>query len=106
MARGDQHDKELYNSLTFPTTSRTLVLAIASIAAHESISFIVLDIGGASLNVDITITSIKVHTGMNIILKAMLVLIDIRHVKCVEEHGTSYGKLNKALYGCVESVAS
>ena len=105
VAGGDQQDKELYDNLSSPTASTTSVLAIASIAAHESRSVIVMDIGGAFLNADITNTGIKVHMRLNRVLTAMLVLIDPEHAKFVEEHGTSVVELNKALYGCVEAAA-
>jgi hypothetical protein len=105
VAGGDQQDKELYDNLSSPTAYTTSVLVIACIAAHESRSFIVMGIGGAFLNADITNTGIKVHMRLNIVLTAMLVLIDPEHAKFVEEHGTSVVELNKALYGCVEAAA-
>ncbi len=44
----------------------------------------VMDIGGAFLNADITITGIKVHMRLSNMLTAMLVLICPEHAKFVE----------------------
>ena len=51
---GDQQDKELYDNMSSPKASTASVLAVASIAAHEGRSVVVMDIGGAFLNADIT----------------------------------------------------
>ena len=65
----------------------------------------VMDIGGAFLNADITSTGIKVHMRLSKMLTAMLVLICPEHSKFVERQGTSVVQLDKALYRCVEAVA-
>jgi len=65
----------------------------------------VMDIGGASLNVDITSTGVKVHMRLDKVLAAMLVLVCPKHSKFVKEQGTSVVQLDKPLYGCVEAAA-
>jgi hypothetical protein len=105
VAGGDQQDKELYDNLSSPTASTASVFALAAIAAHEGRSTLVMDIGGAFLNADITDTGIKVHMRLNRTLTSMLVSIDPGHARFVEEHGTSVVELDKALYGCVEAAA-
>jgi hypothetical protein len=64
-----------------------------------------MDIGGAFLNADITSTGIKVHMRLNRVLTDMLVQIDPKHARYVEDRGTSVVVLDKALYGCVEAAA-
>jgi hypothetical protein len=107
VAGGDQQDKELYEDLCLssPTASTTSVLAVAAIAACESRLVTVMDIGGAFLNADITSTGIKVHMRLNQVLTDMLVQIDPKHARFVEDRGTSVVLLDKALYGCVEAAA-
>ena len=107
VAGGDQQDKGLYEDLCLssPTASTTSVLAIAAIAACEGRSVTVMDIGGAFLNADITSTGIKVHMRLNRVLTDMLVQIDPKHARYVEDRGTSVVVLDKALYGCVEAAA-
>ncbi len=48
-----------------------------------------MDIGGAFLNADITSTRIKVHIRLNRVLTDMLVQIDPKHARYVEDRGTS-----------------
>ena len=105
VAGGDQQDKELYDNLSSPTASTTSVLAVAAIAAREGRSIMVMDIGGAFLNADITGTGIKVHMRLNKVLTSMLVILCPGHSQFVEEKGTSVVQLDKALYGCVEAAA-
>jgi hypothetical protein len=107
VAGGDLQDKGLYENLclsssTAPTTS---VLAIAAIAACEGRSVTVMDIGGAFLNADITSTGIKLHMRLSRMVMDMLVQIDPKHARFVEEQSNSVVVLYKALYGCVEAAA-
>ena len=90
------------SSLTASTAS---VLVVASIAAHDGRSVVIMDIGGAFLNVDITSTGVKVHMRLDKVLNAMLVLFSPKHSQFVEEQDTSVVQLYKALYGCVEAAA-
>ena len=64
-----------------------------------------MDIRDAFLNADITSTGIKVHTRPNRVLTDMLVQINPKHARCVEDRGTYVVVLDKALYGCVEAAA-
>ncbi len=65
----------------------------------------VMDIGGAFLNADITDTGIKVHMRLDKVLTSMLVLLCPGYSQFVEEKGTSVVQLDKALYGCDEAAA-
>ncbi len=64
VAGKDQEDKVFYEKLCLssPIASTTSVLVIATIAACEGRSVIMMDIGGVFLNADMTSTGIKVHT--------------------------------------------
>ena len=87
--------------MSSPTASTASVLAVASIAPREERSVVLIDIGGAFLNVDITSTGVKVHMRSDKVLTAMLALVSPKHSQSVEEQGTSVVQLDKALYGCV-----
>ncbi len=89
----DQQDKELYDNLSSPTASTASVMTVASIAAHERRSVVVMDIGGAFLNADITSTGVKVPMSLYKILTAMLVLISPKHSQIVEEQVISVVQL-------------
>jgi hypothetical protein len=89
VAGGDRQDKELYDNLTSPTASAASLLAVTSIAAREGRLVLVVDIGGAFLNVDITSTGVKLHMRSDRVLTDMLVLVSPKHSQFVEEQGTS-----------------
>ena len=89
VAGGDQQDKELYDNLSSPNASTASVFALATIAAHEGRPTLVMDIGVAFLNANITNTGIKVHMRLNRTFMSMLVSIDPEHARFVEEKGTS-----------------
>ena len=61
VAGGNQQDKSLYDNQSSPTAALTSVFTTASIAANERRQRVVIDIGGAFLNVDIAPTGIDVH---------------------------------------------
>jgi len=105
VAGGDQQDRLLYDNLSSPTAVTTSVLTIAAIAAAEGRSVMVMDIGGAFLNADITTTGVRVHMRLDKLMSAMLVQIAPGYQKFVEPNGTIVVQLDKALYGCVEAAA-
>ena len=45
------------------------------------------------------------HIRLNRVLNDMLVYIDPKHARFIEERGTSVVELDKTLYGCVEAAA-
>ena len=103
VAGGNQHEKELYENLSSPIGSTTLVLSVAAIVACEGRSVTAMDIGGAFLNADIAGTEIQVHMRLNKVLTSMLVQINPDHARFVDDRGTYVVELDKALYGCVEA---
>ena len=53
VAGGDQQDKTLYEDLSSPTVSSSVMITLLSVAAHEKRSVTVIDITGAYLNAEI-----------------------------------------------------
>ena len=104
VAGGDQQDKNLYDDLSAPTVSTCAVLTVLSIAAHEGRFTAVLDVGGAFLNAEMT-TGIVVHMTLDTVLSTMITRLDKSYAKYMDPKGRIVVKLNKALYGCVESAA-
>ena len=104
VAGGDQQDKQLYDDLSAPTVSTCSVLTVLSISAHEGRFTAVVDIGGAFLNADMD-TGITVHMSLDATLSSLLVRLDATYSKYMDPRGKIIVKLNKALYGCVESAA-
>ena len=104
VAGGDQQDKNLYDDLSAPTVSTCSVLTVLTIAAHEGRFTAVLDIGGAFLNANMT-TGITVHMSLDATLSGLLIQLDKSYQKYMDPKGRIVVKLNKALYGCVESAS-
>ena len=73
------------------------------VAAHEGRFTAVVDIGGAFLNADMT-TGITVHMSLDSTLSSLITRLDKSYSKYMDPKGKLVVKLNKALYGCVESV--
>ena len=70
-------DKSLYENLSSPTAATTSVLTVAAIAAAaEGRKVVVIDIGGAFLNADMTPTGVVVHMRLDRIMSSMLIKIE------------------------------
>jgi len=104
VAGGDKQNKQLYEDLSSPTVATSSVLVIAAIAAAEGRTVMVIDIGGAFLNSDITLTGVTVHMRLDKLMTTILVEIDPSYAIFVEPDGTCYVQLDKALYGTVEAA--
>ena len=98
-------DKSLYENLSSPTAATTSVLTVAAIAAAEGRKVVVIDIGRAYLNADMTPTGVVVHMRLDRIMTSMLIKIDASYEKYLESNGSMVVQLDKALYGCVEASA-
>ena len=104
VAGGNQQDKELYDDLSSPTVSTCAVMTVFSIAAHERRSASVVDIGGAYLNADMS-TGIDVYMRLDPTMSKMMITLDASYEGYADKKGCIVVKLDKALYGCVESAA-
>jgi hypothetical protein len=104
VAGGNQQDRTLYDDLSAPTVSTSAVLTILSVAAHERQKVAVVDIGGAFLNADMD-TGILVHMRLDATMSGLLCRLDPRYKDFMDSRGCIVVRLDKALYGCVESAA-
>jgi hypothetical protein len=104
VAGGNQQDKTLYDDLSAPTVSTSAVLTILSVAAHERRKVAVVDIGGAFLNADMD-TGILVHMRLDATMSGLLCRLDQAYSGYMDTRGCIVVRLDKALYGCVESAA-
>ena len=104
VAGGDQQDKSLYDDLSAPTVGTSSVFTILSIAAHERRGVAVIDIGGAFLHADMS-KGIPVHMRLDKNMSGMMTKLAPEYEQYADARGCVVVKLDKALYGCVESAA-
>ena len=102
VAGGHMQDRSLYDDVSSPTVSTTEAFIVASIAASEGRAVATLDIGGAYLNADITEQEVLMK--LDPIVAAILVKLRPDYESFMQPDGTIVVKLDKALYGCVESA--
>ena len=103
VAGGHMQDKTLYEDLSSPTAALMTVLLVCAIAAFEKRKTATVDIGGAYLNADM-MTGIIVHMMLDKRMSDMLVQIDESYKRYLTHKGELCVRLDKALYGCVESA--
>lgn len=104
VAGGDQQDKNLYDDLSAPTVGTSSVFSILSIAAYEKRSITVIDISEAYLNADMT-TGVEVHMRLDRNMSNMMIKLAPEYSEYTDHKGCVVVRLDKALYGCVESAA-
>ena len=104
VAGGDQQDKTLYDDLSAPTVGISSVFTLLCIAAHEGRKVTVVDISGAYLNADMN-TGLTVHMRLDKNMTGMMVKLSPEYAKYADSRGCVVVRLDKALYGCVESAA-
>ena len=103
VAGGNQQDKGLYDDLSSPTVATSSALTVAAIAAKEGRRVIAIDIGGAFQNADMSPTGIDVHMRLDRVMSSMLIQLDSPYEKFRDRNDTVMVRLDKALYGCVET---
>jgi hypothetical protein len=99
---GDQQDRSLYGDVSSPTVSLSSVFMVAAIAAHFKRFVATADIGGAYLNAHMPSTS-EVYIRLDPIIAGMLIELDESYKEFLNLDGTIIVRLDKALYGCIES---
>jgi hypothetical protein len=105
IAGGHLQDREIYNNGASPTVSTGAILIVAAIAAKENRAVGSIDWPGAFLNSPMPQDGDHmVLMRLNKFLTSVLVEIDPSYKKFVNKNGTCVVRLNKALYGCVESA--
>ena len=80
------------------------MFTLLSIAAHERRSITVIDISGAFLNADMT-TGLPVHMRLDRNMSNIMIRLAPHYTQFADHKGCIVVKLDKALYGCVESAA-
>lgn len=103
VAGGNQQDKDLYDEISSPTVSTSAVMTVLAVAAFENRKGSVMDIGGAFLNA--TMGKVIVHMRLVPTMSAMLVELDGTYGTYTDNRGCTVVRLEKALYGYVESAA-
>ena len=103
VAGGHMQDKTLYEDLSSPTAGLMSVLVVCAIAAYENRKTATVDIGGAYLNADM-MTGVTVHMMLDKRMSEMLIMIDESYKRFLTSKGELCVRLDKALYGCVESA--
>ena len=104
VAGGNEQDKGLYEDLSSPTVSTSAVLTVLAVAAHENRRIAVVDITGAYLNADMG-TDIAVHMRLDPLISGLMMKLCNDYARFADERGCIVVRLQKALYGCVESAA-
>ena len=104
VAGGDQQDKSLYDDLSAPTVGTSSVFTLLCIAAHEGRKVTVVDISGAYLSAEMN-TGLTVHMRLDKNMTSIMVKLSPGYSKYVDNRGCVVVRLDKALYGCVESAA-
>lgn len=101
VAGGDLQDKSIYADLSSPTASLMSVMLTLVLAARERRTVCTIDIGGAYLNADLVE---KVHMRLDKRLAKIYVELMPSTEHLLEQDGSMIVRLDKALYGCVESA--
>ena len=106
IAGGHRQNKEDFVSLSTQTVNTESVFILLAVAAFEKRSLMVIDVKGAYLNADMSSpngknTFIKVDRS----LAKLFVRVDPNLGKFVLVDGTLLLRLDKALYGCIQSSA-
>jgi Reverse transcriptase (RNA-dependent DNA polymerase) len=100
---GNQQDRSQYDDISSPTVSAHAVYIGAGIAAAEVRIVKTADIPGAYLNGWLP-SGIEVHVHLDEYSSAILVHLDESYRKYLRDDRTMVVKLDKALYGLIESA--
>lgn len=101
-AGGDLQDKNLYETLSSPTVSLESVMMVVAIAAIEKRQVRSYDITGAYFEVSLP-EGDEVFMYLDPVLTKILSELDPQAATMIDEKGGLVVKLNKALYGLVQS---
>jgi Reverse transcriptase (RNA-dependent DNA polymerase) len=97
-------NKGLYEDLSSPTVSTSAVLTVLAVAAHENRRIAVVDLTGAYLNADMG-TDVAVHMRLDPLISGLMMKLCNDYARFADERGCIVVRLQKALYGCIESAA-
>jgi hypothetical protein len=102
VAGGNMQDRSVYTEgeTSSPTVAITSAYMVMAIAAHEGRKVMTMDVGGAYLNADM---KKDVYMRVDAATAAVFVELDPSYTLGIDRDGTLLVKLDKALYGCIES---
>jgi len=103
VAGGHMQDRSLYDDISSPTVATTSVFMIAAIASSEKRKVATVDIGGAYLNAPMKDSEVLMKLDPTL-STYMTDLYPQEYKDKVDRNGTITVKLEKALYGCIESA--
>ena len=104
VAGGHQQDKTVYaDKISSPTVATSSVFMIAIIAAGECREVATVDIPGAYLHADMP-NDCVVHMRLNKYLSNLMMQLDCDYANYMTDDGTVIVRLDKGLYGCVQSA--
>ena len=102
VAGGNLQDRSVYSEgeTSSPTVSISSAYMLMAIAAHEGRKVMTMDVGGAYLNADM-----KREVLMRVDSKTASVFVELdpAYADYLDKDGSLIVKLDKALYGCIES---
>ena len=106
VAGGHQQNRSVYTKeeTSSPTVATASVFTCATIAAHERRRVITMNIAAAFLNADI-LPGKPVYMKLDPVMSAILGQLDANYETYTQQDGSVIVKLEKALYGCVQSGA-
>lgn len=102
VAGGNMQDKSMYEDISSPTVATSSIFMIAAIAAREGRTVATCDIGGAYLNASMGTNEVLMAIEPR--LSEVLTHIAPEYRDSQRADGSVVVKLEKALYGCVESA--
>ena len=103
VAGGHQQIRHYMEDVSSPTAAMSSIFMVAALAVKEKRFVTTLDITGAYLNASLN-ENTKVYMRLDRILSEELIEIDPSYNNYKDENGTIVVRLQKALYGCIESA--
>ena len=102
VGNGAQQDRKLHEDVSSPTVKLESVMIMLSVAAANGGFLIAVDIGGAYLNADMS--GEDIYMEIDPFLTKFVRQIDPSVTPFVDQKGRLTVKLDKALYGCIQSA--
>ncbi len=102
VAGGHMQDRAVVGDISSPTVSLSAVMMVAAIAKKENRKVVTVDIAGAYLNA--SMEGRRVFMRLDKVMAGVMVHIDPSYKQYLRDDGTVVVKLEKALYGCIESA--
>lgn len=102
VAGGHMQDRTIYDDVSSPTASVTSLFMVLAIAAQERRKLMTCDITGAYLNAKMK--THKVYMWLQPVIAQVVVSICPKHSRYLTKGGSMLVRLDRALYGCIESA--